>query len=333
MEISRRQLLRGMGRIALASPAVALLSACGLGTAASPFPAIPRIGYLSPGFPSPVLDTLRQALRELGYLEGQDIAFDFRFAAGQDARLRELAGELINQQRVDILVALGGAAAAAAKDISRTTPIIFVRVGDPVGTGLVNSLARPGGNLTGLTSFSPQLIGKRLELLKSAVPGARRVLALWDTGHPQDLERSILNTAAFLLGVNVVSVEVPGTTEFDDAVNNAGHADALLNFMEDVTFNQRRRILSFASKAKLPAMYPVREFVDDGGLLSYGPSVGEQFKRAAVYIDKMFKGAKPWELPIEQPTRFEMVISAKAAQSIGLTIAEPVLIQADEVIR
>ncbi|HLQ32715.1 MAG TPA: ABC transporter substrate-binding protein [Chloroflexota bacterium] len=280
------------------------------------------------------MDALRQGLRELGYIEGQHIAFEFRFAAGQDERLRELALEL-KQRKMDVLVVAGGAAAAIAKETSEATPIVFVRVGDPVGTGLVDSLATPGGNLTGLTSFSPQLIGKRLEILKEIVPNASNAIMLWDVDHPNESEKAASKVAALRLGMKLISLQVPGSADVESAFKEARDqkADALITLVEDVSFNQRRRILGFANQGKLPALYPIREFVDDGGLLSYGPSVTQQFRRAAVYVDKILKGAKPAELPVEQPTRFEMVIGLKAAQTLDLRIPESVLLQADEVIR
>ncbi|HEX6513719.1 MAG TPA: ABC transporter substrate-binding protein [Chloroflexota bacterium] len=323
-----------MGRLAIGAPAAALLAACGSSPLTGATTTAPvRIGYLSPGFPSPFLDIFRQTLRDLGYIEGQSVAFDFRFAAGQDERLSELAAELKNQRKADILMALGGTATEAAKQAAPNTPIVFIRVGDPVGTGLVESLATPGGFATGLTSFAPQLIGKRLEILNAAVPYARRVLTLWDAGHPTAEELDILNRAAGMLRLDVSHAEVPGTTDFEEAIAGTGGADALLIFLEDVTFNQRRRILSFANKSKLPTLYPIREFVDDGGLLSYGPVQEEQFKRAAVFVDKIVKGSQPWQLPIEQPIRFELVINSKAAKAIGADISVPLLMQADEVVR
>jgi putative tryptophan/tyrosine transport system substrate-binding protein len=299
---------------------------------------VPRIGVLvfqSAQTAAPFLEAFRQGLRELGYLEGQHIAFEWRYGEGRDDRLRDFAAELV-QRQVDVLVTSSTQATLAAKHATTTTPIVFADLGDPVQTGLVASLARPGGNLTGLTIMVEELWSKRLELLKEALPGLTRVAALWNPANPagatfpREMER-----AARGLGVTLHIQAVRHAEELDTAfaaVTNA-RAEALVVPPEGVFNLHRAKIAAFAAQHRLPAIYPNRIYLDAGGLMAYGPSYPDQWRRVAVYVDKILKGAKPADLPVEQPTTFELVINLKTAQALGLTIPPTLLFQATEVIR
>jgi putative ABC transport system substrate-binding protein len=302
---------------------------------------VPRIGYLTgslagdPHLP----EAFRQGLRDLGYVEGRNVVIEYRDAEGRLERLPALAAELV-ALKVDVIVAAGGTLAAlAAKQATRTLPIVFIAVGAPVTSGLVTSLARPGGNVTGLSLLFPELVGKWLEELKQAVPGVSRVAVLWQPGNvPERTEKDMLKeaeVAARALGVRLQFVEARGPADFDRAFSEMtrARAGALTVRPSSLFFIERRRLVDLAAKNRLPAVYPSREFVDAGGLMAYGPNIADVFRRAATYVDKILKGAKPADLPVEQPTKFELVINLKTAKAFGLTIPPSLRGQADQVIQ
>ncbi len=299
---------------------------------------IPRIGILvaaSASFNLPRVEAFRQRLRELGYVEGKNIVIEYRYAEGKLDRLPDLVAELV-QLKVDVIVTAGGTATLAAKKAGVTMPIVFGNVGDPVGTGIVSSLARPGGNITGLSMMAPDLDGKRLELLKEAFPKIARVAFLWvPVDSRGNLALTEMEAAAKALGLKLQSLEVRVLEDFDGAFARAKRdgAQALITFPSALVNTAQRQLLDFAAKNRLPAMYPYSEFVEAGGLMSYAPNIADLFRRAATFVDKILKGAKPADLAVEQPTKFEFVINLKAAKQIGLTIPPKVLAQADKVIK
>jgi ABC-type uncharacterized transport system substrate-binding protein len=299
--------------------------------------AVPRLGILTPAAEAstPLWEAFRQGLRALGYVEGQNIILEYRFAAGQPERFAALAAELVRLQ-VDLLVTDATPATQAAKDATSTIPIVMAVSAAPVEAGVVASLARPGGNVTGLSVMAPGLGGKRLELLKAVLPHVSRVAVLWSAGNltypPQWRE---LEAAAHALGLQLHPLEVPHPTELDSlfaAMTTAG-AEALITLADAVLWNHRPRVVALTTQRRLPAMFPEREFADAGGFMAYGPSVPDSFRRAAVYVDRILKGAKPGDLPVEQPTSFDFVINLKTAQALGLTIPSTLLFQATEVIQ
>src|SRR6266852_435003 len=301
---------------------------------------IARIGFLSLSQgANPLLhEAFRQGLRDLGYVEGRNVVIEYRSAEGKLERLPARAAELV-ALKVDVIVASGTLAALAAKQTTRTLPIVFTSAADPVTDGLVTSLAQPGGNGTGLSNLAPELVGKRRELLTQAVPGVSRVAVLWQPGAVDErTEKDMLKgaeVAARALGVRLQFVEARGPDDFDRAFSDMTKARAgALTVLGSTMFgNERRRLVDLAAKNRLPAVYPWREFVDAGGLMSYGPDLADLYRRAATYVDKILKGAKPADLPVEQPTKFELVINVKTAKTLGLTIPQSVLGRADEVIR
>jgi len=300
---------------------------------------VPRIGFLQTGSPSdtlPRLDAFRQGLRELGWVEGQNIVIDYRFAEGRFDRLPDLAAELV-RLKVDIIVAVPTPAVTAAKKATETIPIVMIGVGDPVGTGLIASLARPGGNVTGLSfSVGVETFGKELELLKETVPRVRRVAILSNPANPvQPLQIREVNVAARSLGVQLQLLEARGPNEFDGAFAAMAkeRVGALLIVADSMFFLHRTRLADLAARSRLPAAYGYGESVEAGGLMSYGPNVRDLYRRSATFVDKILKGAKPADLPVEQPTRFELVINLKTAKALGLTIPQSILLRADEVIQ
>jgi len=302
---------------------------------------IARIGYLSPGlaFNRHLRDAFLQGLRELGYVEGRNLAIEYRDAEGKLERIPALAAELV-ALKVDLIFVGGGTRVTlAAIQATKTIPIVFTGIGDPVESGLVASLARPGGNATGLSSLGPELIGKRLELLKQTVPGVDRVAVLWLPGALAGRTDKDMVTAADVaaraLGVRLQFVEARGPDEFARAFSemSSAHASALTVLPSNRFLREHRRIVELASENRLPAVYTSREFVDAGGLMSYGANEPDLFRRAATYVDKILKGAKPGDLPVEQATKFELVINLKAANALGFTIPQSVLAHADEVIQ
>ncbi|HEV8458500.1 MAG TPA: ABC transporter substrate-binding protein, partial [Methylomirabilota bacterium] len=283
-------------------------------------------------------EAFRQGLRDLGYVEGRNVVIEYRDAEGNVERLPALAAELV-ALKVDVIVVGGTPAVLAAKQATKTIPIVFTVAADPVADGLVTSLARPGGNVTGLSNLGPELVGKCLEQLKQAVPGVSRVAVLWQPGaFGERTEKDMLKeaeVAARALGVRPQFVEARGPDDFDRAFSDMtrARAGALTVLLSPMFFNERRRLVDLAAKNRLPAVYQVREFVDAGGLMSYGANLADLVRRAATYVDRILKGAKPGDLPVEQPTKFELVINLKTAKALGLTIPQSVLGRADEVIQ
>jgi len=298
---------------------------------------VPRIGFLfygSPG-PSPELDAFRQGLRELGYIEGQNIVIEYRFASGQVERLPKLAAELV-RLNPDVLVTPGTPASVAAKQATSTIPIVVAGVADAVGAGLIANLARPGGNITGLTGISAELGGKRLELLKEVTPKASRVAVLYNPADRSNvLVLKELQESAPALRLTLQPLEVRGPGEFEGAfvAMSRKRAHALFGAAGILTTGHRKAIVDLAAKSRIPAMWGERQFVEAGGLMSYAVNFYDQVRRAATYVDKILKGAKPADLPVEQPTKFELVINLKTAKSLGLTIPQSLLQRADEVIQ
>jgi putative ABC transport system substrate-binding protein len=298
----------------------------------------PRIGVLAPPTPSFLstrVEAFRQGLRELGYVEGKNISIEYRYAEGKLDRLPQLAAELVHL-KVDVILTAGESGALAAKNATSIIPIVFAVAEDAVESGLVSSLARPGGNVTGLTVLAADLGGKRLELLKECFPKVVRVAFLWPSGGPRGNEPfTEMEAAAKAFGLKLQSLPVRGLDDFQPAFEIAKRegAHALVTTPSPVINTQQLRVLDFAAKNRLPAMYPSSEFVDLGGLMSYAPSYTDLFRRAATYVDKILKGAKPSDLPVEQPTKFELVINLKAAKQIGVTIPQSVLYRADKVIK
>ena len=303
---------------------------------------VARIGYLITGaLESPETrinrDAFRQGLNELGYIEGRNIVIEYRSADGKIERLPGLATELVGL-KVDLIVALATPAGRAAQQATTTIPIVVTAMGDPIRDGLVASLAWPGGNVTGTTFLGPELVPKRLSFLRELLPTISRVAVLWHPGaFSEPTTREMLNEvaqAARSLGVQLQLVEVRSADEFDHAFTTmvGARAEALFQFPSTLFFNERRRIVDLAARHRLPAMFNAREFVQLGGLIAYGANLAELNRRAAAYVDKILKGAKPFDLPIEQPTKFELFINLKTAKALGLAVPDRLLVGADEVI-
>ena len=309
-----------------------------LATAAPPVARGPRIGFLSPRSATDLalsLEAFRQGLRELGYVEGQNLAIEYRFADDRLERLPALAAELV-RLKVDIIVAAETPAIRPAREATPTLPIVFPVAGDPVATGDVDSMARPGGNVTGLSILAPGLGGKRLQLLKEVVPGLSRLAVLWAPENPYAaLVLRETEMAAQALGVQLHTLRVQDSAEFERAFSEMvrERAEALSVMPDSMFYAKRSTLVALAAKNRLPVISPWREYVEAGGLMGYGPSIPDMYRRAATYVDKILKGAKPADLPVEQPTKFELVINLKTAQALGLTIPPTLLFQADEVIQ
>jgi ABC-type uncharacterized transport system substrate-binding protein len=299
---------------------------------------IPRVGYLNALFPTtnPArIESFRQGLRETGYEEGKNIFIEYRFAEGKVDRLRALALDLV-RLKVAVIVTSASQETRAAKQATNTIPIVMTNEGDPVGTGFVASLARPGGNITGLSTLAPELSGKRLELLKEILPKLSRVAVLGSSTSPANTRMlGELELAAPALKVKLQYLDVLSPKDIESAFRAAGkeRADALLLLSSSVLTSQRKQVIELAVKNRLPGSYPRPEFVVSGGLMTYGVSLIDNSRRAATYVDKILKGAKPADLPVEQPKKFEFIINLKAAKQIGLTIPPNVLARADRVIR
>jgi putative ABC transport system substrate-binding protein len=295
-----------------------------------------RIGFLAPtAAPAaePLLDAFRQALLDLGWADGRDVVIESRWAEGSLDRLTDLAAELV-QAGVDVLVTQGTPGAHAGRHVTRTIPVVMVAVDDPVGSGLARSRGRPGGNLTGLSLMAPQLGARRLELLKEAVTGLARVGVLWNAYslYPWQVVGEI-EKAAGALRLQIERLEVRFAKDLDPVFEMAllRRVEALLIVEDPFTVAQRARIVDFAAQGRVPAIYGSREFVDAGGLMMYGPDLGALFRRAAGYVDRILKGARPADLPIEGPTRFELIVNLKAAGPLGLTFPTALLRRADQV--
>ena len=326
---TRRAFLAGTGAVLLAAPLAAEAQPAGSR----------RIGLLETSSPSParvrLWETLRQRLRELGYLEGQNIAFESRFGEGKADRLPGLAAELV-ALKVDLIVTSGTPASLAAKQATRTIPIVMAQLADPVGAGLVASLGRPGGNVTGLTTQDADLGGKRLEMLLQVVPRVSRFAVLIDeTSLGSMLIARGTQVAAQSLGVQLQSLGVRGPEELDRAFSamKEARAGALIVESSSLLFTSRTRLADLALKNRLPTMFAQREYTEAGGLMAYAADFSDLFRRTATFVDKILKGAKPADLPVEQPTKFELVINLKTAKALGLTIPPSLLQRADEVIQ
>jgi ABC-type uncharacterized transport system substrate-binding protein len=303
---------------------------------AQPVEKVYRIGCLmSPSSSSERarIEAFRQGLRDLGYAEGRNIVIEYRYADGKAERLPMLAAELV-RLRVDLILTAGDFGIRAAKEATTTIPIVVAIAGDLVGPGYAASLARPGGNITGLTS-GPTLFQKRLELLKAAFPKIARVALFWNPGNAVNVTAlKETETAAQALGLRVLGLEVRRGEDLDGAFQGAlrDRADAVIGIGDTVLLFHRARIVDFAAKNRLPAMYSLQEYMDDGGLMMYGPNVADMYRRAATFVDKILKGARPGNLPIEQPTRFSFIINMKTAKTLDLTIPPSVLGRADQII-
>jgi len=319
----RRRFLIGTGAL-LAVPLTAAAQAIGKAY---------RIGYLAM-FPSPSKEAFLQGLHDLGWIEGQNIIIEYRYAHGRSKQLPELVADLV-RLKVDLIVAATPQPVQAAKEATTTVPIVMVAVADPVTYGFVTSLARPGGSITGVSLLLPGLSAKRLELLRQLVPELARAAVLWNAANPfRALDLKVLQAGARALGVTLQSLEVRRPDDFDRAFEAASRerADALITLEDPLTFSHRTRIVSLAAKHRLPAIHGLRQFVDAGGLLSYGPNLLDNYRRSAAYVDKIIKGAKPADLPVERPTKFELDINLKTAKALGITIPQSLLLRADRVI-
>ena len=295
---------------------------------------VPRIGYLSTRADQNH-EAFRQGLRELGYVEGKNIVIESRWAEGRTEEIPDLVAELV-RLKVDVIVTGLTLAAQAARKLTTTVPIVIVGTGDPVGTGLVASLARPGGNITGLSGLAPELSGKRLELLKESFPKVSRVGVFWNPASPSNaISWKETQAAARPAAVQLHSLEVKSSKDFERAFGAAvkDRVDALITIRDAVTNTGRQQIVAFAAKHRLPAIYPSADYVEGGGLMSYAPDFRDMYRRAAVFVDKILKGTKPADLPVEQPMKFEFIVNLKAAKQIGVTVPPNVLVRADKVIR
>ena len=297
-----------------------------------------RIGYLASNLANQgPLDAFRQGLRDVGYVEGRNVVIEYRDAQGKLDPLPALAAELV-ALKVDVIVASSTAAALAARQATTIVPIVFATVPDPVATGLVASLARPGGNVTGLSNLNADLVGKCLEYFTQAVPAARRIAILWQPGafgeHTEKEMLKAAEVAARVLGIELQFVEARGPADIDKAFSEitGARADAVAVLVSGMLLGERQRLVDLAARNRLPVIYTFRELVDAGGLMSYGTSLADLFRRAASYVDKILKGTKPADLPVEQPIKLELVINLKTAQVLGLTVPPTLLAHADQVI-
>ena len=294
-----------------------------------------RIGVLSPDSPPPgLLEAFQERLRELGYIEGKNVYIESRHAGGKNERLAALADELI-RLKVDVILAVNTPAAQAAKKATAATPIVITRVADPVKSGLVPSISRPGGNITGLSFMPEALSAKQLQLLKEALPGVSRVAVLWYADNPgAAIIVKEMEPASAQLGLRLLNLPVQGPSDFPGAFETTtrGRAGALVVVDDALVTRHRFEILNLAVKHSLPVISLYKQFAEAGGLIAYGASTLDMYRRAADYVDKILKGAKPGELPIEQPTKFELVINLKTAKALGLTIPQSLLLRADQVI-
>ncbi len=325
--MDRRQLLVVLGAGALAAP---------LACFAQPQGKVWRIGMLdtvSPKLNAANLDAFRQGLRELGYVEGRSYIIEYRSADGRSERFPDLATDLVSL-KVDLIVTRGTPAALAAKNATRTIPVVMAHSGDPVGSGLVTTLVRPGGNVTGLSSVTVDLETKRFELLRELVPGIAHIAALYDMSSPNNARQwKAIETAARAIGAQPQLLDVRKAEDLEPAFAAASkqRADGLVVGGDDLLDANRKLIAELAAKHRLPAIYR-SEFIEAGGLMAYGPNDADFYRRAATYVERIFKGAKPSDLPVEQPTKFELIINLKTAKALGLTIPQSLLLRADEVI-
>jgi ABC-type uncharacterized transport system substrate-binding protein len=326
--------------VRLATALTPLLLTALLGTAAAQSPAkVPKVGYISPGSSSDParlrrFEAFRQGLRELGYVEGQSIVLEPRWAEGKYDRYPALVADLV-RSKVDVIVASGGAATKAAQQATRMIPIVMSVVIDPVGSGLVPSLAHPGGNVTGTSMMAPDLVGKQLEVLKELVPNVSRVALLWNPANPGSAPQlREAESVARALGVGLQTLEARNPQEIDRAfaAMTRERAGALLVLVDAIFTNQVSQIADLAAKRRLPSIYGQREYAEAGGLMVYSSNPFDMERRAATFVDKILKGTRPAELPIEQPTKFELVMNLKTAKALGLTIPSSLLLRADHVV-
>jgi len=327
--IGRREFAVAMASRLLAAPLIAGAQQAGR---------LPRLGYLgasSPTLEPEILEAFRQGLRDLGYVEGQSIAIEYRWAEGHEDRLPELATELVGL-KVDVIVTTGTPGTLAAKRATQTIPIVMTATGDPLRSGLVTSLARPGGNVPGFSTLRSELEGKRLDLFKQTFPRFSRVAMLWDSANPST-KFYLLHIEAAARASHVTLQPAVAVRRVEDldrafAAIARGHADALFVVSGRSLLAERGRIVEFAAKSRLPAIYPYREYVEAGGLMSYSANYPDLYRGAALYVDKILKGAKPADLPVQQSARFDLVINLKTAKALGLTIPPSLLARADQVI-
>ncbi|TAJ27443.1 ABC transporter substrate-binding protein, partial [Bosea sp. (in: a-proteobacteria)] len=324
---ARRKLLVALGLCALVGPLHVLAQQPGK---------IPLIGVLRGGSSSdPFVEAFRRGLRDLGYVEGKNIQIEYRYAEGKSDRLPNLAAELV-RIKSDVIVIADTPAIRAAKNATRETPIVMAVVADPVAAGLIASLARPGGNITGLSNLAPELDRKRLELLKETLPNVTRVAWVWDPGNPAlTIRLKEMQAAAQVLGLKLQALEVRNPKELESAFEAAIRERAgALSVPAVMVGSYRRQIVDFAAMKRLPLFYDTKEFAERaGGVMSYGPDFADLFRRAATYVDKILKGAKPADLPVEQPTKFELVVNMKTAKALGIKIPNSILVRADKVIK
>ena len=299
---------------------------------------VPRVGYLSGGSLSNLggrIEAFRQGLRELGYVEGKNIVIEWREAQGNFDRVRELADELV-RLKMDVIVSPGPAVTRPLKEATATVPIVMPQDTDPVGSGFVASLARPGGNITGLAALAPEMAGKQLEILKELAPRLSRVAILGNSNNPGDaqaLRETVIAAGTVDVYLRYLDVLDPKEIDSKFTAANKGHADAVLVLGNPILNAHRKQIVELAVKHRLPTAYTRPEYIEEGGLMYYGTNYNDLFRRAAGYVDRILKGAKPADLPVEQPTKFELIVNLKAAKQIGLTIPNKVLAKADRVIR
>jgi ABC-type uncharacterized transport system substrate-binding protein len=323
--VNRREFITLLGGAAAAWPLAARAQQPGK---------LPTIGYLGGGGSinqRAWVDAFVQRMRELGWIEGRTVVIEYRWAEGRSERAAEIAAEFV-RLKADVIVTDGTPSIVAAKQATSVIPIVFAAAGDPVGSGLVASLARPGGNVTGLSVQAADLAGKRLEILREVIPGLRRLAILARTGSPT-AQRREAQAAAHTLGLEVVSAEIRRAEDIAPAFDALkARADALYVFGDPLMATNRIRINTLAQGARLPTIYSQREFVEAGGLMSYGPNFPDLHRRAAEYVDKILRGAKPGDIPVEQPTKFDLVINLTTAKALGLTVPDSLLARADEVI-
>ena len=324
--ISRRAFISSLGATVLAAPLVAVAQQSGRTY---------RIGWLQPARLAPRwADGFREGLRDLGYVEGKNLIIEYRWGDGRFDRLPAWAGELA-RLNVDVIVSGNTTAVLALKQVTTTIPIVMLGLGDPMATGVVDSLARPGRNVTGVTQLSPILSAKRLEVLKETVPTLSRAAVLSNSANPQvELTLKETEAAARALSVSILAVDVRHPGEFEGAFSAilGDRIEALILLPDSMHHAQRRRIIEFAARQRLPSISAWREFAEDGGLMVYGPDISDLYRRGARFVDKILKGAKPGDLPVEQPSKFEFLINLKAARGLGLTIPQSLLRRADQVI-
>jgi putative ABC transport system substrate-binding protein len=322
---------------AIATLCLGILAVSALAQAQAPS-GVPRIGFLgnsTAALEANLIGPFREGLRDLGYVEGQNIMIEYRWAEGNYARFPALTGELI-ALKVDAIVTAGTPATLAVKKATTSVPLVMIAVGDPVGTGIVPSLRLPGGNITGLTSISPELDGKRLQLLREVIPNISHIAVLWNSSSPlQVVAEKQTRAAAKVLGMKMLSLGVRTREEIEDAfaVILRERPEGLLVLADRLFLHHRQRIMDFAAEHRLPGVHAYRELVEVGGLMSFGPSYADMHRRAAIFVDRILRGAKPGELPVERPASFELVVNLKTARTFGLTIPQSVLLRATEVIR